>query len=114
VHLRLRFVVLHTPDIGGMKAFYEELGLKVHADYGMWVEFETGPATLALHQSGEAEATRHAGIFLEVEDVDALYLRLKERGLVVSDPRDQDFGYRTFTLRDPQGNQIEFGEPLQP
>jgi len=114
VHLRLRFVVLHTPDIGGMKAFYEGLGLKVHADYGMWVEFETGPATLALHESGENEATRNAGVFLEVEDVDALYLRLKEKGLVVSEPKDQDFGFRTFTLRDPQGNQVEFGEPLQP
>ena len=112
--MRLGYTVLHTPDVAGMKAFYEGLGLKVHADYGMWVEFETGPATLALHESGENEATRHAGVFLEVEDVDALYRRLKEKGLAVSEPRDQDFGYRTFTLRDPQDNQIEFGEPLQP
>ena len=112
--MRLGYTVLHTPDVVGMKAFYEGLGLKVHADYGMWVEFETGPATLALHEAKGDEATRHAGVFFEVEDVDALYRRLKEKGLDVTEPRDQDFGYRTFTLKDPQGNQIEFGEPLQP
>jgi len=112
--MRLGFVVLHTPDVAGMKAFYQGLGLKVHADYGMWVEFETGPATLALHESKEDEATRNAGVFLEVEDVDALYRRLMEKGLAPSAPKDQDFGFRTFTLRDPQGNRIEFGEPMQP
>ncbi len=112
--MRLGFLVLHTPDVAGMKAFYEGLGLKVHADYGTWVEFETGPATLALHESGAEEATRNAGVFLEVEDVDALYLRLKERGLAACEPKDQDFGFRTFTLKDPQGNQVEFGEPMQP
>ena len=78
------------------------------------VELETGPATLALHEAKEDEATKNAGVFLEVEDVDTLYRRLKEKGLVVSEPKDQDFGYRTFTLRNPRGNQVEFGEPLQP
>ncbi len=112
--MRLGFAVLHTRDVAGMKAFYQGLGLKVRADNGMWVEFETGPATLALHEASENEATQNAGVFLEVEDVDALYRRLKERGLSVPEPRDQDFGFRTFTLRDPQGNLVEFGEPMQP
>jgi catechol 2,3-dioxygenase-like lactoylglutathione lyase family enzyme len=112
--MRLGFVVLYTPDVAGLRAFYQGLGLKARADYGMWVEFETGPATLALHEAGEDEATRHAGVFLEVEDVDALYRRFKEKGLAVTEPRDQDFGFRTFTLRDPQGNLVEFGEPMQP
>jgi len=112
--MRLGFLVLHTPDVPGMRAFYQGLGLKVHADYGTWVEFETGPATLALHESGEAEATRGAGVFLEVADVDALYRELKEKGLNADPPEDRDFGYRTFTLRDPQGNLVELGEPMQP
>jgi len=112
--MRLGFVVLYTPDVAGLRAFYQGLGLKARADYGMWVEFETGPATLALHEAGEDEATRHAGVFLEVEDVDALYRELKEKGLDADPPEDRDFGYRTFILKDPQGNQIEFGEPMQP
>ena len=112
--MRLGFVVLHTPDVAGMKAFYQGLGLKVHADYGMWVEFETSPATLALHQAESGEATRGAGIFLEVGDVDALYRELREKGLDADPPEDRDFGYRTFVLRDPQGNLVEFGEPMQP
>lgn len=112
--MRLGFVVLHTPDVAGMKAFYQGLGLKVHADYGMWVEFATGPATPALHQAEGGEATRGAGIFLEVADVDALYQELKEKGLDADPPEDRDFGYRTFVLRDPEENLVELGEPMQP
>ncbi len=112
--MRLGFVVLHTPDIEVMKAFYQGLGLKVHADYGMWVEFATGPATLALHAAKEGAATRGAGVFLEVADVDALYRELKAKGLAKGPLEERDFGYRTFVLEDPQGNLVEFGEPLQP
>ncbi len=112
--MRLGFVVLHTPDVAGMKVFYQGLGLKVHADYGMWVEFETGPATLALHQAEGGEATRGAGIFLEVGDVDALYQELKAKGLAEGPPKDRGFGYRTFLLKDPQGNLVELGEPMRP
>ena len=110
--MRLGFLVLHTPDVAGMKAFYQELGLKVRFDYDMWVELETGPATLALHGGGEP--TQGAGIFLEVMDVDALYKELKDKGLAVSPPEDRDFGYRTLVLKDPQGNIVEIGEPLTP
>ncbi len=112
--MRLGFVVLHSPDVEGMKAFYQGLGLKVRADYGMWVEFATGPATLALHAAKEGAATRGAGVFLEVADVDALYRDLKGKGLDAEPPEERDFGYRTFVLRDPQGNLVEIGEPMQP
>ncbi|WP_456476905.1 VOC family protein [Oceanithermus sp.] len=112
--MQIGYVVFYTPNIAAMKSFYLVLGLEVRADYGMWVEFETGSTALALHEAPEDEATENAGVFFEVEDVGALHARLREKGLAVSEPKDQDFGFRTFTLRDPQGNRIEFGQPLQP
>jgi len=109
--MRLGWVILHTRDVPGMRAFYEALGLRVQADYGMWVEFKTAPAKLALH-AAEDEESRGVGIFLEVADVDAHFRRLRERGIAEAPPEDREFGYRTFCVRDPQGNRIEFGEPL--
>jgi len=47
--LRLGSAVVHTRDLAAAKAFYHHaLGLKILVDSPWWVEFEAGPATLAL------------------------------------------------------------------
>jgi len=58
-----------------------------------------------------------SGILLnfEVEDVDAIYIRLKQAGLpILLDIRDEDFGQRHFITADPNGVLIDVIKPIPP
>jgi catechol 2,3-dioxygenase-like lactoylglutathione lyase family enzyme len=56
-----------------------------------------------------------AALVLTVDDVDALYARLKPAGIEFADaPRDQPvWGIRAMHFRDPDGNLIEVFSPLK-
>jgi catechol 2,3-dioxygenase-like lactoylglutathione lyase family enzyme len=60
---------------------------------------------------------RHSGIgsaYFYVEDADALYAELKVRGaLVQGEPLSHPWGLRDFTVFDPEGNQLRFGQPFE-
>jgi uncharacterized glyoxalase superfamily protein PhnB len=54
--------------------------------------------------------TSTIGIYVVVEDVDALYARVKERGAeLIRELVDQDYGSREFSARDLEGNRWSFG-----
>jgi uncharacterized glyoxalase superfamily protein PhnB len=51
-------------------------------------------------------------VYLTVEGLDALYQELSARGAeVLSEPEDQPWGMREFSIRTPDGHRIRFGEP---
>jgi uncharacterized glyoxalase superfamily protein PhnB len=51
-----------------------------------------------------------AGVYVVVEETDALFERAKQAGAeVVMEPTDQEYGSRDFTVRDPEGNLWAFG-----
>lgn len=53
-------------------------------------------------------------VYLYVEDVDAWYRDLNERGVDCEGPPfDQAWGNREFRVRDPDGNALCFCEPLR-
>ncbi len=111
--MNLSHVIIYTRNVEEVRNFYEGIGFGVKADYGMWVEFDTGSATLALHEvENPEEESRNLGIFVQVDDVRSLHERFQSMGLEVSGPAVQDFGFRTIQMRDPMGNLIEFGEPV--
>jgi catechol 2,3-dioxygenase-like lactoylglutathione lyase family enzyme len=51
-------------------------------------------------------------IFLEVHDVDIIYQRLKSSGGVIAPPRDEPWGYRLFTIKDPDNISIIISQLL--
>ena len=113
--MKLAVCVLHVPDLAKALAFYRDLlELPVRYSSDVYVEFDLTPATLALHLAEDPEdATYKAGVFLVVDDVDAINTRLQAKGLTpVQPPTDQDFGYRTAIYEDPFGNRIELATPL--
>lgn len=60
---------------------------------------------------------RASGILLnfEVENVDAVYARLKQAGLpILLDIRNEDFGQRHFMTADPNGVLIDVIKPIPP
>ncbi|MGH8928540.1 MAG: VOC family protein [Acidimicrobiia bacterium] len=57
----------------------------------------------------------HSQIWCEVDDVDAHYRRARAAGAVVlGEPVDQDYGYRTYRAIDPEGHRWYFAGPLRP
>ncbi len=107
------YVIVYVRDIDRLRKFYEGIGFRVKSDYGMWVEFDTGSSALALHQvKTPGEETRNLGLFFQVDDVRSLHRRLQGAGFQLSEPAVEDFGFITVQVRDPLGNLLEFGEPL--
>ncbi len=114
----MQFVIclIHVSDMARALAFYRDaLELPIRYSSDEYVEFDLSPATLALHRTETPEdSTRGVGIFLVVEDVEALVERLRNKGLKPIQPlTDQDFGYRTVMYTDPFGNRVELATPLQ-
>jgi uncharacterized glyoxalase superfamily protein PhnB len=55
----------------------------------------------------------HSQIWCEVEDVDAHYRQARKAGAVVlGEPVDQDYGYRTYRAVDPEGHRWYFAGPV--
>jgi uncharacterized glyoxalase superfamily protein PhnB len=63
--------------------------------------------------AGSPEFQGHTGqgfLYCVAEDVDALFERAKREGAeIVTEPRDQEYGSRDFSCRDPEGNLWSFG-----
>jgi catechol 2,3-dioxygenase-like lactoylglutathione lyase family enzyme len=69
-----------------------------------------GSLRITLVQQLETMLRRGRGVhfFLGVEDVDAYYERLSERGAVLSPPSDEGWGGRFITLEDPDRYRLFF------
>lgn len=51
-------------------------------------------------------------VYLTVEGLDQLHQELSARGAqVISEPENQPWGLREFSIRTPDGHRIRFGEP---
>ena len=120
-------------DMQKSVAFYENvLGLKKVYEHPVWTSFDAGGTTFALAASGTkgtkegAEVCESCSlcvlrfassglkrnvpkatsiIYLEVENLDAVYSRLKESGVkFVTEPKKQGWGGRTAVMLDPDKN----------
>ena len=55
----------------------------------------------------------HSQVWCEVDDVDAHYQRARAAGAVVlNEPVDQDYGFRTYRAIDPEGHRWYFAGPV--
>lgn len=120
--MKLASIRLIAADIGAMVTFYEMVTGKT-ADWlaPQFAEIVTPAATLAigsvetvaLFSPGSAEpgANRTAILEFMVDDVDALYERLKDKVEVIHEPKLLPWGNRTFGIRDPEGSAVNFFMP---
>lgn len=57
------------------------------------------------HELGGA----HSQLWCEVDDIDRHFLRARESGaVVIGEPVDQEYGYRTYRAIDPEGHRWYF------
>jgi lactoylglutathione lyase len=113
-------------DLEPCRRFYrDQLGLKQVVDVpGIYVEFETGGARIALYRAdlmaqvvGGPPATPGAGdavLCLRVDDVDRAATQLANTGAVpVSAPHDEPAWFqRVAHFRDPAGHLVELWAPF--
>jgi uncharacterized glyoxalase superfamily protein PhnB len=60
-------------------------------------------------------ASRCVGIYVEMKKgLDKYYERCQRKGVQISSElKNQDYGYRTFSLKDPYGVKITFAQPIE-
>lgn len=109
---RVAFTMYPVTEMPRARAFYEEtLGLpKSKASAASpWVEFDLpGGGCLAITNVSESSPSASAGgmIALEVEDLDRLVARLKEKGAAVIGEGIEGPGCHMAVVKDPDGNAI--------
>ena len=102
IHIRVK-------DVERTKAFYrDKLGFKVTSERaGEMVEFENGKLWFGKWQGSGELQTASITIGVEATNVQAAYEMLKQRGVdIPKPPQQQSFG-KSFRLHDPDGYEIE-------
>ncbi len=115
---RIDTIILLVKSIEKSVRFYKEkIGIPLRFKSPGWAEFVIGDVHLALHrQDGELAIddvpTPAVGISvnLEVDDIDAMLIRLVSHGIdSVGGVKDYEFG-RYFFITDPDGYIVGFRE----
>ena len=108
---------LRITDYARSKFFYvEKLGFAVEWEHRFEPHF---PVFMAVVRDGmELFLSEHSGdcqvgglVHLLIPDVDAWYGEFVGKGVVVSEPPNDDLGFRNMTVTDPDGNQLRFMVP---
>lgn len=114
---------LIAADIKAMVAFYE----KVTGQTADWLgpqfaEIVTSAATLAIGSaetvaafsegSAEPGANRTAILEFMVDDVDAMFARLRDQAELVHEPKLLPWGNRSVQFRDPEGTIVSLFTPM--
>ena len=116
--------MLFVHDLAAAKAFYRDvLGLEPEDEADDFGSYRVGTASLQLHPAGEPRPGVVLGrsgdgvpaqITFDVEDVDAAIDRVRQLGIEVFDgPKDRAWGKREAGIRDPEGNEVYFSQPLE-
>ena len=115
---RISYITLWVNEYDACLAFYRDLlALPLETADDNFAQFATQGAKLYLHRLGTTSPLRSRAleIHFEVQDVDAVYSKLLERGVQFEDqPANMPWGARMAAFRDPEGNAIEIVGPLDP
>jgi predicted enzyme related to lactoylglutathione lyase len=104
--------LLLVPDVSATAEFYRKiLGFKTDAgaetsDYNVvWRD------NAAVHLAKGQHAPTGVRIFFWVKDVNALYAEVNSRGAAIAVPiGTRPYGVRDFSIRDPNGVMVVFGQ----
>ena len=114
-HVRLKAVNHVTYNVvdkeKATKFWVDVLGVKqipkqVDAEHIIWLQLPSG-AMVHIVETPEGPSTpSHHGAF-EVDDIDAAFRVVQQRGIETTDITIRNDGQRVFFLNDPEGNRIE-------
>ena len=105
--------IVPSKDLDASQAFYELIGFSLAADYGDYRILADGRGWhLHLREDPDWPPNPEAnpfGLYLYVEDVDAVAARVRDRIIEKSAPHDKPWGMYEFALSDPTGLLVRIG-----
>ena len=103
--------VLHVADVKATAAFYRDV-LGFTWDFGDENYAVVWRDNSAIHLV-KGDAPRGVHLFQWVQDVDAYHREISERGAMVDgEPTNRPYQVRDFSVHDPNGVQIVFGQEI--
>ena len=114
-------VFFFVADLERSTAFYQQvLGTAPTYQQGSVVAFNLGGVELMLHADGSTPRVSQGSkrgegfaLHLQVEGIHALWERLHQAGVQLDEkPTEQPYGVTEFAVRDPDGYEVEFVEPI--
>lgn len=112
------FPILTVDDLAGVVGFYERLGFSRRYAFPaegdpVFVTLARGEQTVGV-SARQGENDDRFAYWVYVEDVDAAFADLTASGAaVVAAPRDEPWGERVATVRDPAGTTVHLGAALR-
>ncbi len=112
---KLSAITFAVRDMSKAVSFYDSFGFTIV--YGgtdaSFTSFHMGDAYVNLILQPDHTPAWWGRVIFHVEDVDALYHTIIERGLKPENPpRDAPWGERFFHIVDPDGHELSFAKPL--
>jgi catechol 2,3-dioxygenase-like lactoylglutathione lyase family enzyme len=103
---------LYVPDVKATAAYYRDI-LGFRWDYGDESYSVVWRDNSAIHFVQGNQSPTGIHLFQWVRDVDAYYREIVERGANVTvGPADQPYNIRDFSIHDPNGVKVVFGQDL--
>lgn len=119
---RLHSTLFFVKDPERTAKFYGVLGFEIMKSEDV-VRIKLGDFTLAFMDEKKVQIANEAGLepkglgvftYVEVDDVDAHFKLVTERGVhTSSEPQDWPWGKREFAVKDPDGYKIVFYSPVK-
>lgn len=105
--------IIPSSDLDASEAFYRKLGFEVESDYGFYRILADGRGW-HLHLNKVEGWPRNVednplGLYLYVEDVDAVADRVREHIIEPGSPNLKHWGCYEFAVSDPSGTLVRIG-----
>lgn len=111
--------ILPAVDMERTRAFYESLGFRAGYRDNRYDILRRGNLVVHLESRDDLVPSRNrTSCYWRVENADTLYSEFASLGLPsegvprLTEPADEPWGMREFTLKDPAGNLIRVGHEL--
>jgi catechol 2,3-dioxygenase-like lactoylglutathione lyase family enzyme len=105
--------VLHVPNVRAAVDYYRDV-LGFISDFGDDDYAVVWRDNSAVHFAKGNGNPSGVHLFQWVRDVDSYYKEVRRRGAVIAvEPEDRPYGVRDFTVRDPNGVSIIFGQEIE-
>lgn len=110
--------MLNVADAAVTVAWYQGIGFEVVNTYEEggainWAWLRRGGVNVMINQRAlPRETATGVNLYIDVDDVDALWADLKDRVTVSEAITDQFYGMRDFWIEDPNGTILGFGQQI--
>lgn len=111
--------LIHVPDVRATVDWYTSIGFTLtdcnEIDGEMdWASLAFGDSRIMFDEGGLPSSAdrREVDLYIQTDDVEALYERLKDRVKLREDIHDTFYGAREFIICDLNGFWITFGQTI--